>query len=103
METKIARKSTIRRLQQLKESEHQLDCQSYVEPHQDRCGFGGIQDRFDPILPPAFIVSIILHVSETKTSFCQLCDMCAGVRAQRDSIEKPSKFGLNEFRDKMKL
>jgi hypothetical protein len=35
LETKIARNSTIRHLQQLKESEHQLDCQSYVDPHQN--------------------------------------------------------------------
>jgi hypothetical protein len=44
LETKIARNSTIRHLQQLKESEHQLDCQSYVDPHQNRCLFGGTQN-----------------------------------------------------------
>jgi hypothetical protein len=44
LETKIARNSTIRHLQHLKESKHQLDCQSYVDPHQNRCLFGGIQN-----------------------------------------------------------
>ena len=39
LKTKIARNSTIRHLQQLRESEHQLDCQPYVDLHQNRCLF----------------------------------------------------------------